>query len=66
MYKICAQQEPVASHVDGAVCIHEHNPYSLIILPPLPLQSFMDLGLLYDPPPDIPITFFLPPRLYFQ
>jgi hypothetical protein len=33
---------------------------------PLTRQSFMDLGLLDDPPPDIPITCFLPPCLYFQ
>jgi hypothetical protein len=32
----------------------------------LALQSVMDLGILDDPPPDIPFKFFLPPCLYFQ
>jgi hypothetical protein len=32
----------------------------------LVLQSFMDLELLDDPTPDIPIKCFLPPCLYFQ
>jgi hypothetical protein len=32
----------------------------------LALQSCVDLCLLDDPPPDIPIQCFLPPCLYFQ
>jgi hypothetical protein len=36
------------------------------ILLHLALQSFMDLGLLDDPPSDIPIQCFLPPCFYFQ
>jgi hypothetical protein len=37
-----------------------------IRLPSSGSTVFMDLGLLDDPSPDIPITCFLSPRLYFR
>jgi hypothetical protein len=49
---------------DVIACILVQFSVSILLL--LALQSFMDLGLLDDPRPDIPIKCFLPPCLYFS
>jgi hypothetical protein len=44
------------SKVDTVITVRLALSTQLFFLPlPLALQSFMDLGLLDDPPPDIPI-----------